>query len=229
MPEIIFTGSAGRIEGRFHPAKTRNAPIAIILHPHPQFGGTMNHQIIYQLYYAFAARNFAVMRFNFRGVGRSQGSFDHGTGELSDAASALDWAQSINPEARSCWIAGFSFGAWIGMQLLMRRPEIEGFISIAPPANLYDFTFLAPCPSSGLIIHGEKDAVVPQKDVNALVDKLKTQKGIVIDHQVLPGANHFFDGKVEPLITNIGAYLDKRLAAGATVKPEPRGRRTGAG
>ena len=80
MPEIIFTGSAGRIEGRFHPAKNRNAPIAIVLHPHPQFGGTMNHPIIYQLYYAFAQRNFAVMRFNFRGVGRSQGSFDHGTG-----------------------------------------------------------------------------------------------------------------------------------------------------
>ena len=70
-------------------------------------------------------------------------------------ASALDWAQSVNTEARSCWIAGFSFGAWIGMQLLMRRPEIEGFISIAPPANLYDFSFLAPCPSSGLIIHGD--------------------------------------------------------------------------
>ena len=85
----------------------------------------MNHQIIYQLYYAFVHRGFSVLRFNFRGVGRSQGSFDHGQGELSDAASALDWAQSINPEARSCWIAGFSFGAWIGMQLLMRRPEIE--------------------------------------------------------------------------------------------------------
>src|SRR5882672_7695290 len=115
MPEVIFTGPAGRIEGRYHPARQKNAPIAIILHPHPQFGGTMNHPIIYQLYYAFAHRNFAVLRFNF-----------HGTGELSDAASALDWAQSINPEARSCWIAGFSFGAWIGMQLLMRRPEIEG-------------------------------------------------------------------------------------------------------
>jgi alpha/beta superfamily hydrolase len=133
MPEIIFTGSAGRIEGRYHPSKVKNAPIAIVLHPHPQFGGTMNHQIIYQLYYAFVHRHFSVLRFNFRGVGRSQGSFDHGQGELSDAASALDWAQSINPEARSCWIAGFSFGAWIGMQLLMRRPEIEGFISIAPP------------------------------------------------------------------------------------------------
>ena len=124
MPEVIFTGPAGRLEGRYHQAQQKNAPIAIILHPHPQFGGTMNHQIVYQLYYAFAHRHFAVIRFNFRGVGRSQGAFDHGQGELSDAAAALDWAQSINPEARSCWIAGFSFGAWIGMQLLMRRPEI---------------------------------------------------------------------------------------------------------
>ena len=165
MPEVIFTGPEGRIEGRYHPAAQKNAPLAIILHPHPQFGGTMNHQIVYQLYYAFVHRNFSVIRFNFRGVGRSQGSFDHGTGELSDAASTLDWAQSINPEARSCWIAGVAFGAWIGMQLLMRRPEIEGFISITPPANLYDFSFLAPCPSSGLIVHGEKDIVVPPKDV----------------------------------------------------------------
>ena len=134
------------------------------------------------------------------------------TGELSDAASALDWAQSINPEARSCWIAGFSFGAWIGMQLLMRRPEIEGFISVAPPANLYDFSFLAPCPSSGLIIHGDKDAVVPHKDVTGLVDKLKTQKGIVIEQKVVQGANHFFDGKIDALMTSVTAYLDKRLS-----------------
>ncbi len=158
-------------------------------------------------------RNFAALRFNFRGVGRSQGGFDHGIGELSDAAAALDWAQSVNPEARSCWIAGFSFGAWIGMQLLMRRPEIEGFISIAPPANLYDFSFLAPCPSSGLIIHGDKDAVVPHRDVTTLVEKLKTQKGIVIEQKVVPGANHFFDGKIEPLMSSISAYLDKRLGA----------------
>ena len=97
------------------------------------------------------------------------------------------------------------------MQLLMRRPEIEGFISVAPPANLYDFSFLAPCPSSGLIIHGDKDAVVPHKDVTGLVDKLKTQKGIIIEQKVVPGANHFFDGKVEPLMQSVSAYLDKRL------------------
>jgi alpha/beta superfamily hydrolase len=212
MPEVIFTGPAGRLEGRYHPAKQKNAPIAMVLHPHPQFRGSMNHPIVYQVYYAFAARGFSVLRFNFRGVGRSQGSFDHGTGELSDAASALDWAQTINPEARACWVAGFSFGAWIGMQLLMRRPEVEGFISIAPEPNRYDFSFLAPCPSSGLIVHGDKDIVAPAKDVNTLVEKLKTQKGIVIDQQTIPGANHFFEEKMEPLMETVTGYLDMRLA-----------------
>ena len=213
MPEVIFTGPAGRIEGRFQPSKEKNGPIAIILHPHPQFGGTMNNAITYQLFYMFAKRGFAVLRFNFRGVGRSQGDFDHGEGELSDAASALDWVQTIHPDARACWVAGFSFGAWIGMQLLMRRPEIEGFISVAPPANLHDFSFLAPCPSSGLIIHGNQDKVAPPKDVQTLVDKLKTQKGIVIDQQIVDGANHFFDGKVDELIDTCSGYLDRRLAA----------------
>ena len=202
---------AGRIEGRYHPARQKNAPIGIVLHPHPQFGGTMNHQIIYQLYYAFAHRSFAVIRFNFRGVGRSQGAFDHGQGELSDAASALDWAQSINPEARSCWIAGFSFGAWIGMQLLMRRPEIEGFISVAPPANQYDFSFLAPCPSSGLIIGGSADRVVPPADVANLADKLKQQKGITITHKVIEGAGHFFDPGMDEMIATVEAYVRQRL------------------
>jgi alpha/beta superfamily hydrolase len=214
MPEVIFTGPAGRIEGRYHPAKQKNAPIALILHPHPQFGGTMNHQIIYQLYYAFVHRGFSALRFNFRGVGRSQGNFDHGTGELSDSAAALDWAQSITPEAKSCWIAGFSFGAWIGMQLLMRRPEVEGFISIAPEPNRYDFSFLAPCPSSGLIIHGDKDIVAPAKDINTLVEKLKTQKGIVIEQKVVAGANHFFENKIDVLMGSVNGYLDKRLSTG---------------
>ena len=211
MPEVIFTGPAGRIEGRFHPSKQRGAPIAVILHPHPQFGGTMNNQIVYNLYYTFAERGFSVLRFNFRGIGRSQGSFDHGPGELSDAAAALEWVQSFNPEARACWIAGVSFGSWIGMQLLMRRPEIEGFISIAPPANRFDFSFLAPCPSSGLFIHGDQDRVAPIKEVMGHIEKLKTQKGILIEHATIPGANHFFENCIDPLIAEVGAYLDRRL------------------
>nr|WP_268902561.1 alpha/beta hydrolase [Brucella endophytica] len=211
MPEVIFNGPAGRLEGRYQPSKEKNAPIAMILHPHPQFGGTMNNKIVYDLFYMFQQRGFTTLRFNFRGIGRSQGEFDHGSGELSDAAGALDWVQSLHPDSKTCWVAGYSFGSWIGMQLLMRRPEIEGFISVAPQPNTYDFSFLAPCPSSGLIIHGDQDKVAPPKDVQGLVDKLKTQKGITITQKTLSGANHFFSGKVEELIGECADYLDRRL------------------
>lgn len=212
MPEVMINGPAGRLEARYHHEPAPDAPVAIILHPHPQFGGTMNNQIVYNLYYSFVNRGFSVIRFNFRGVGRSQSLFDNGVGELSDAAAVLDWAQTFNADSRYCWIAGVSFGAWISMQLLMRRPEIAGFISVAPPANHYDFSFLAPCPSSGLMINGADDKVVPNSSVEELVTKLKTQKGIEITHELVPGANHFFEGKVDELMTVTDGYLDKRLA-----------------
>ena len=174
----------------------------------------MNHPIVLALYQSFVRRGFATLRFNFRGVGRSQGTFDNGIGELSDAASALDWLQQFNPEAHTTWVGGFSFGAWIGMQLLMRRPEIKGFISIAPPANMYDFAFLAPCPSSGIIVDGENDEVVPPSAVLKLVDKLKTQKHITIHHTTIPQANHFFQHEMGLLMGEVDSYLDMRLANG---------------
>ncbi len=211
MPEVIFAGPAGRLEGRYQPSSEKNAPIAIVLHPHPQFGGTMNNKIVYDLFYMFQKRNFTTLRFNFRGIGRSQGEFDHGTGELSDAAAALDWVQSLHPDSKSCWVAGYSFGAWIGMQLLMRRPEINGFISVAPPANLYDFGFLAPCPTSGLIINGDQDQIVPQDSIKKLVDRLSNQRGITIDHRLLKKADHFFTGRIEDLVEQVDAYLDKAI------------------
>ncbi len=213
MPEVIIAGPEGRLEGRYQPGTGPRAPVAILLQPHPA-QGTMNHPIVLALYQSFVKRGFATLRFNFRGVGRSQGIFDNGIGELSDAASALDWLQQFNPEAQTTWVGGFSFGAWIGMQLLMRRPEIKGFISIAPPANMYDFSFLAPCPSSGIIIDGEADEVVPTSAVLKLVDKLKTQKHITIHHSTIAGANHFFAQEMEPLMAEVDSYLDMRLANG---------------
>lgn len=214
MPEIIFPGPEGRLEGRYHAHKSeKDAPIAIILHPHPQFGGTMNNKVIYNLHYAFFDMGFNVLRFNFRGVGRSQGEYDQGVGELSDAASALDYLQSLNPNAKHCWVAGFSFGAWIGMQLLMRRPEISGFISASPPANMYDFSFLAPCPSSGLIINGTSDRVAPPAATEELVEKLHEQKGITITHEILEGADHFFkrDEHMETMLNTVKTYVQRRL------------------
>ena len=216
MPEVIINGPEGRLEGRYLHSKQPAAPVALMLHPHPQHGGTMNNKIVYALYHSFARRGFSTLRFNFRGVGRSQGAYNRGEGELSDAASALDWLQTYNPNAGQCWIAGFSFGAWIGMQLLMRRPEIASFVAVAPPANLFDFSFLAPCPSSGLVVLGSADELVTQESVQKLVDKLSSQRDISIDYKVIAGANHFFQNKIGDLDRHVDRYLAgqlKKLAA----------------
>ncbi len=211
MPEIIFNGPDGRLEGRYSHAKTPGGPIALILHPHPQHGGTMNNKVVYSLYQAFQKRGFSTLRFNFRGVGRSQSTFDNGHGEMSDAAAALDWLQAHNPNASTCWIGGFSFGAWISMQLMMRRPEIGGFISIAPPATQHDFSFLAPCPASGLIVHGEKDDLVAVEDVNKLAQKLKSQKNITVDYEIIPGCDHLFTKHMKKMSRAVETYLDRVL------------------
>jgi|TARA_R110002072_G_scaffold28856_5_gene92202 hypothetical protein len=221
MPDVIINGPDGRLEGRYTHGTDPNAPIALILHPHPQHGGTMNNKVVYTLYHNYVRRNFSVLRFNFRGVGRSQGVHDKGEGELSDAAAALDWLQSHNPNASTCWIAGFSFGAWIGMQLLMRRPEITGFVSVSPPANMFDFSFLAPCPSSGLVVQGRADELVPEPSVEKLVDKLQHQRDITIDYRVIDGCNHFYKGHLEALDTHVDTYMDKALRQAEEAKNAP--------
>src|SRR5215204_930555 len=99
MPEVIFSGPEGRIEGRYHHNENKNSPVALVLHPHPLYGGTMNNKIVYRLHQGFINQGFSVLRFNFRGVGRSQGKYDNGMGELTDAATALDWLQLQNPDA----------------------------------------------------------------------------------------------------------------------------------
>lgn len=216
MPEININGSEGRIEARFVPALDPTAPIALILHPEPDRGGNMNNRVSLAMYNHFKDRGFSVLRFNFRGVGRSQGNYNNGDGELSDAATALDWIENQCPNARGCWVAGFSFGAWIGMQLMMRRPEIIGFVAVAPPANDKDFSFLAPCPSSGVILHGDADGTVSPQQVVGLVDKIQTQNGINIDLRFVAGANHFFTSHLPPLIEEMGDYLDSFDAVNAT-------------
>ena len=211
MPEVNISGPSGRLEGRFHPQKNEDAPVAIILHPHPKFGGTMNNKVVYNLHYCFFNLGFSCLRFNFRGVGKSEGEFDDGLGELADAASALDFLQANSPNSSGCWVVGFSFGSWIGMQLLMRRPEISGFISVSPPANTYDFSFLAPCPSSGLIINGSLDRLVPPSDIKNLSDRLKLQKGIKVCHEEVEGADHFFTNFEDEMTKAVNEYLATRL------------------
>ena len=211
MAEVIFNGPDGRLEGRYHQSKKPDAPIAIVLHPHPLHGGNMNNRVVFIMFNNFVERGFSVLRFNFRGVGRSQGAFDNGVGELSDAAYAFDWMQQFNSNSPFCWIGGYSFGALISMQLMMRRPEIEGFVSISPPAGTEDFSFLAPCPSSGLIIHGDKDTHVPLDAVKKLAQKLDGQKNISVNLSTVKGADHFYKDNMDNLSKEVASYLDNSL------------------
>ena len=211
MPEIIIPGPEGRLEARYQKGKDQRSPICLVLHPHPRQGGTMNNKIVYNIYHAFKNIGFATLRFNFRGVGKSQGSYDNGVGELTDAAAALDWLQNENPTAQNTWIAGFSFGSWLALQLLMRRPEIAGFVAVSPPANLYDFSFLAPCPASGLIIQGTDDKIVEAEQVSELADKLNKQKNLKIVYKKLIGADHFFKNELDDIQDAITKYVRKSI------------------
>ena len=211
MVDLLIPGPEGKIEAKYSHNKRDDSPIIILLHPDPSKGGTMHTKIIFKMYKIFIKAGFSTIRFNFRGVGKSEGIFDQGVGELADATSALDYLQSHVPNSRACWVVGFSFGAWIGMQILMRRPEVTGFIAASPPANTYDFSFLAPCPSSGLIINGANDMVVPNTKVNELVAKLQQQKGITITHETIDNANHFFDPGMDEMLKITKKYVKKRL------------------
>lgn len=228
MPEVIINGPEGRIEARYHQSEKKNAPAAIILHPHPLHGGTMNNKVAYNLYHAFARNGFSVVRFNFRGVGRSQGKYDDGIGELSDAAAVLDWLQIQNPNASSFWMGGFSFGSWIGMQLLMRRPEIEGFIAVSPPVGNFDFNFLSPCPAHGLILQGDQDSIVSVDNVSRLSEKLAKQRNANIDYRIILGADHFYRTHMDNLSSHVEEYILSRMSDEANrprrVKPDRRRR-----
>ena len=209
--EIFIPGPSGKIQAKYFKNKKQGAPIALVLQPHPQYGGTMNNRIIYEIYKNFYQNGFSVIRINFRGVGKSDGVFDNGQGELSDAAAALDWIEKENPSYSQCWVSGFSFGSLICMQLIMRRPEVNKFIAISPQPNVYDFTFLAPCPISGLIIYGKNDELVPEDSLLNLKKRLNMQKNIDVKFDSIINANHFYKGKMKELSFTVERYLKDKI------------------
>ena len=209
--EIFIPGPSGRIQAKYFKSKQQGAPIALVLQPHPQYGGTMNNRIVYETYNCFYKNNFSVIRINFRGVAKSDGIFDNGQGELSDAAAALDWIEKENPGYSQCWVSGFSFGALICMQLIMRRPEVNKFISISPQPNVYDFTFLAPCPISGLVIYGKNDELVQVDSVLNLKKRLSLQKNIDVKFNSITNANHFYKGKEKELSNSVNEYIKDQI------------------
>ena len=210
--EIFIPGPSGRIQGKYFKGKKQGSPIALVLQPHPQYGGTMNNRIVYETYNCFYKNGFSVIRINFRGVEKSDGVFDNGQGELSDAAAALDWIEKENPGYSQCWVSGFSFGALICMQLIMRRPEVNKFVAISPQPNVYDFTFLAPCPISGTIVYGKNDELVPEESLINLKKRLSMQKNIEVKFNSIENSNHFFKNKEKELSSIITNYIKDKIS-----------------
>ena len=204
MAEVFFAGPCGRLEGRFYRSENPTAPMMLVLPPDPKQGLTMNNKVTYALFQAFAGLGFSVLRINYRGIGASAGQMDGtGVGELADAIAALDWLQALDSDGNRCWIAGYAFGAWIGAQVMMRRPEIQGFVFATPCVNKYDFNFLTPCPASGLIVQGMDDAVVSESAVARLAEQLDENPSVNVAYAPLKGADYNYTHKLKELYDTI--------------------------
>ena len=196
MAVSSIVGVAGRLEIYYLESEEMNAPIAIFLHPDPQIGGNMHNRVISNLFKQFARNGYSCLRFNFRGVGKSEGCYDNGEGEMVDAATALDYLQLKNENCSRCCIVGYSYGAWIAVQLIMRRPEVTDFMLVAPPLESHDFEFLGPSPERGLVVVPEND---PLSSDLQLENFLKQFRDNNVASSIVPDANHFMSGHDEVL------------------------------
>jgi alpha/beta superfamily hydrolase len=187
---IDIPGPAGTLEAVIDAAATPRA-VAVFAHPHPQYGGTMHTKAVFQSAKALARIGCEVLRFNFRGVGRSTGSFGEGVGEVDDFRAAAEFMEARRPDLPK-WAVGFSFGSWVAASTGASDPRVERLIMIAPPVDRYDWSPVVGSTRAKFILHGNLDEVVPIKSVWRFYASLPEPKEIA----VIDGADHLFDGKV---------------------------------
>lgn len=210
MPALLLNTPEGELEVRYHAAANPDAPMALILHPHPEHGGTMNNKVVYTLYQLFVEQGFHVARFNFRGVGQSTGHFDFGEGELRDGMYVLNWMRETFPKTSEIWISGFSFGSWVALQLLKKNPDIGQFICAAPPVNVYDFSFMLPMDREGLFVQGTTDTIVNPLSTKELAEKISRMSDTLVECHMIDGADHFFTGKLDQLTDITTRYIQNK-------------------
>ncbi len=204
---LFLEGPAGRLEAiLWKPALiARPALAAVVCHPHPLFGGTMHNKVVYQAAKSFDALGLPVLRFNFRGAGMSEGAHDHGQGEQGDVRAALDFIAGEFPGV-SLLLAGFSFGCWVGLHVGCADERVAEVIGLGTPVNNMDFSYLQSCTKPKLFVHGSDDKYGAVKKVEALVASLPGERRLVI----VPGADHFFTGKLDQLGRAITTWLTER-------------------
>jgi alpha/beta superfamily hydrolase len=188
-------GPAGRLEALLNLGEQDAPYSALVCHPHPLFGGTMNNKVVYHAMKAFQACGLPVLRFNFRGAGLSEGAHDDGRGEVDDVRAALDWLDREYP--LPILFAGFSFGSSVGLRACCGDPRVKGIASLGLPVRAggreYHYSFLVGCAKPKLFISGSADEYGPQAAVEAVVDAAAPPAELVL----VEDADHFFTGKLE--------------------------------
>jgi hypothetical protein len=201
---LSFAGPAGPLEGLLQEPEAQPPPIGVVVcHPHPLHGGTLHNKVVHRAAATLRDRGAAVLRFNFRGVGASAGTHDHGAGELEDARAALTFLRARHPEART-WLAGFSFGSWIAARLAAEDAGIERLIVIAPPVNRMSFDVLRTSPVPKLVIQGTADDICPPEALEREYPGWSEPKRRVL----VEGATHFFDRRLEGLARAVGQAFE---------------------
>jgi uncharacterized protein len=193
---FFLEGPAGRLEAiLWTPSTAASAPIAaVVCHPHPLFGGTMHNKVVYQTAKSLDALGIPVLRFNFRGAGLSAGVHDRGRGEVDDVRAALDFL-AAEFAGKPLLLAGFSFGAWVGLLAGCEDQRVSHLIGLGIPVNSTDFSFLRQCNKPKLFVHGSNDQFGAIEKVKAFVPVLPGRNRLV----VVEGVDHFFAGEVDQL------------------------------
>ena len=188
----------------------------VFAHPHPLHGGTMHTKAVYRATKALAGLGCAVLRFNFRGVGASEGMFDNAVGELDDFRAGLDFMASQYPGA-DLWAAGFSFGAYVALTAGARDDRVSTLIGIAPALRMYDFSEVGASTKPKYFVQGERDELCPLEHMQAFFAELPEPKTLL----VVPGANHLFNGQVEEVGQAVTEMLGRGRASAGTDVPGP--------
>lgn len=200
---FFIDGPAGRLEAMLWTVATADPSlVAVVCHPHPLFGGTMHNKVVFQAAKAIHRRGIPVLRFNFRGAGLSEGVHDKGRGEQDDVRAALDYLAREFP-GRPILLAGFSFGAWVGLRVGCEDARVTKLIGLGLPANDSDLSYLRSCAKRKLIIQGGNDEFGSRANVEALFATMPEPKRLVI----VDGADHFFVGKLDQVGSAIDAWI----------------------
>ncbi len=200
---LFIEGPAGRLEALLWTAGHDDPRrVALVCHPHPLFGGTLHNKVVFRVAKALHAYGFPVLRFNFRGAGLSEGAHDDGMGERADVGAALDYLAKEFPE-RPILLAGFSFGAWVGLRVGCEDSRVAGLIGLGLPVNNSDLSYLRSCAKPKLIIQGSNDQYGSRERLQALFDTIEEPKKLVF----VDGADHFFTDKLDRVTAAIDNWL----------------------